>query len=493
MNPNFKERELKVGGRVIIETLYNGISVYIDKETGYYSAAKICRDTGRSMRHLRENQDYQLTKEAISSCAGIPAHELERVFEGLPVEYRGTWIHPLLVHPVCEWANKKYAVQVSMLMIEKAKQAIIEKKTLQEQIDDERNRTQRSKDLLREKDKALKRAKHRCKDVIAELKAFRAEANARDQQAQVERQGLIERNDKLIVQNKKLIAQNKKQHEDIDTLHNMLFGVDAKVSDVQRTLHHREDDIKRLTKAAGFVVHEMKKQTIARTITNASNDITVLYRTAMKPASDDVRLQASDTQLWLGSYNGDKANYKPNKLPEDYDEVYYIESNRLNSFKYLLSHEDVAPFIIRSYQRSLLIEEENLEQFIEAVDRALNENNEFKSVISLENTKEYINNRKKETAELNKERNLKAHILSVYTTVHVIRNSFKRLVYCYILDDEGNEVLTPLSDVDKEYAIKHPWFYRYGTGGKYIQELTFASIEKSKFTKYGDARIRYEE
>lgn len=78
MNTNFTEKEREVGGRVIIETLYNGISVYVDKETGYYSATKICKDTGRSMFHLRENQDYQLTKEAVSSMAQIRADELNR-------------------------------------------------------------------------------------------------------------------------------------------------------------------------------------------------------------------------------------------------------------------------------------------------------------------------------------------------------------------------------------------------------------------------------
>lgn len=154
------EKEREVGGRVIIETLYNGISAYIDKETGYYSAAKICKDTSRSMFHLRENQDYQLTKQAVSSSIGIPMDELELEFKGLPNEYCGTWVHPLLVHPVCEWADKKYAVQVSMLMIEKAKQAIIEKKTLEEQIEVERKRTQtmqaKYKQLANDRDVANK-------------------------------------------------------------------------------------------------------------------------------------------------------------------------------------------------------------------------------------------------------------------------------------------------------------------------------------------------
>lgn len=33
-------------------------------------------------------------------------------------------------------------------------------------------------------------------------------------------------------------------------------------------------------------------------------------------------------------------------------------------------------------------------------------------------------------------------------------------------NENGNEVLTPLADVDRELAIKAKWFYRYGAGGK---------------------------
>lgn len=236
----------------------------------------------------------------------------------------------------------------------------------------------------------------------------------------------------------------------------------------------------------------MKKQTIARSVTEASHDITVLYRTAMKPVNDDVRIQATETQIWLGSYNGDKSNYIPSKLPEDYDEIYYIESNRLNSFKYLLTHEEVSPFIVRSYQRSILIEEDDLDDFIDAVDRALNENREFKSVISLENTKAFIESRKREATERNKERNLKSKILKDTETPHIVRNGFKRLIYCKPVTDEGKEVLTPLAAVDREFAIKAKWFYRYGAGGKYLSELTFSSIEAARFSKHGDARIHYE-
>ena len=170
MEPDFTEKERKIGGRVIIETLYNDISVYIDKDTGYYYADKICSDNGKEFRQYMRTDDYQETISAISATVGNHTVELIIVFEGMPNNYRGRWIHPLLVHPVCEWANKKYAVLVSMLMNEKAKQAIIEKRTLQEQVDVERARTQTmeakleiSTRIARERDIALKKSKNRNK------------------------------------------------------------------------------------------------------------------------------------------------------------------------------------------------------------------------------------------------------------------------------------------------------------------------------------------
>ena len=363
-----------------------------------------------------------------------------------------------------------------------------------------------NKSLAQELEELKKLYEFKAKEYEAESKAheetkakydvYKAEAEARHQELLAKLEESAQREEELIAKNDKLLASNKEQkkllkksHQDIDTLQNMLFGMDAKVSDVQRTLHYRDDAFERLSKAAGFVVHEMKKQTIARSVTEASHDITVLYRTAMKPVNDDVRTQATETQIWLGSYNGDKSNYIPSKLPEDYDEIYYIESNRLNSFKYLLTHEEVSPFIVRSYQRSILIEEDDLDDFIDAVDRALNENREFKSVISLKNTKAFIESRKKEVAERNKERNLKSKILKDTETPHIVRNGFKRLVYCKPVTDEGKEVLTPLAVVDREFAIKAKWFYRYGAGGKYLSELTFSSIEAARFSKHGDTRI----
>ena len=415
-------------------------------------------------------------------------------YKGKPNNIAGTYGPRYLIDVLIIFTDSKYYKRIHETLEAIDAYAVANNKSfsgelerIQEQYED---KLKRSQVLMKEKDEVLKRSKHKIKDLNTTIKEIQAQLKASAEREQ----HLIEQNEELITQGKVDSEYIKRQHEDIDTLHNMLFSVKNTAEDTNRLLRHRDSDIKRLTKAAGYVAHEMKKQTIAQTrVVGLNTDVLVLYKTALKPVDDDVRMQASDSQIWIASYNGDIDNYKDSKLPADRDELYYIESNRLNSFKYLIQHSDIAPFIVRVYQRSILIEEENLEAFIEAVDLVLNEHREFKSIISLENAKEEIEAKKAEAKELRKERDFKASILRAHPRVYIVINHFKRLVYCYLIDDDGNEVLTPLADVDRAHAIKAKWFYRYGTGGRYIQELSISAIYSSTFSSHGDARIRYEE
>ena len=244
MEPNFTEKEREIGGRVIIETLYNGIRVFVDKETGYYYADKISRDNGKEFRQFMRTQDYELTISAISAAVGKHTPELIAVFEGMPSGFQGRWIHPLLVHTVCEWADKKYAVLVSMLMNEKAKQALIEKKTLQEQIDRERIHTERLEDELNGVTKQRD-------DVIAELRAFRAEANAKlDAQSQELAQAHAQRDEiqtTLQLQTQQLQETQATLNQERDA--NIVFrnNVNQAIVDIK----HQVDE--RFTQASEFI------------------------------------------------------------------------------------------------------------------------------------------------------------------------------------------------------------------------------------------------
>lgn len=60
---------------------------------------------------------------------------LQPEFRGMPVGYRSDWTHPLLLYYVVEWADKTYAVKVSMLMRTLNEKLKLENRTLQEEIE----------------------------------------------------------------------------------------------------------------------------------------------------------------------------------------------------------------------------------------------------------------------------------------------------------------------------------------------------------------------
>ena len=130
--------EFEVNGRTIICSTYLDISVLIDKETGYYYAQKICDDNNVRWRNLERLDDYELMKQAVSASAHIPAVELEITFPGMPNGYRSKWVHKLLVNYIAEWANKEYAVKISMLLNLIDERLKLENRTLQQEINSER-------------------------------------------------------------------------------------------------------------------------------------------------------------------------------------------------------------------------------------------------------------------------------------------------------------------------------------------------------------------
>ena len=237
MEPNFAEKERKIGGRTIIETLYNGIRVFVDKETGYYYAGSICSDCKKRFENLTRDQDYEAYKQAVSSTTQIRVVELEVVFEGMGNGFRSKWIHPLLVHTVCEWADKLYAVKVAMLMNEKAKQALIEKKTLQEQIDRERIHTERLEDEINEAKDNYKQAK----------KSYKKESKAHEETKAILaniQNSLNEANAKLDVsvqREQQLINEAQQAHAQRDEIQATLQLQTQQLQEAQTTLNQERD------------------------------------------------------------------------------------------------------------------------------------------------------------------------------------------------------------------------------------------------------------
>ena len=72
--------ETQSGRHTFITTTYNDISVIIDKETGYYSASKICRANKKQFSKWLENKR---TQELLNKLSARLQLEVERVENSL--------------------------------------------------------------------------------------------------------------------------------------------------------------------------------------------------------------------------------------------------------------------------------------------------------------------------------------------------------------------------------------------------------------------------
>lgn len=205
VNPMNNE-EFEVNGRIFIRSTYMDISVLIDKETGYYYAQKMCYDNGKRMKHLLENNDYELMKQAVSATVGIPALELEITFPGMPNGYRSKWVHKLLVNYIAQWANKEYAVKIAMLLNLIDERLKLENRTLQQEIDGEKHLVQQ---LRTEKD-----------NLTRTLNEIRQQNNQ-----------LLEEIQTVETQNNQLLEDNRITHNKLDQIGEQITGLTDLVGD----------------------------------------------------------------------------------------------------------------------------------------------------------------------------------------------------------------------------------------------------------------------
>ena len=481
MEPDFTEKERKIGGRVIIETLYNDIIVYVDKETGYYSAAKICRDNGKKMKHLLENQDYSVYKQAISEAAGIPVTELEVVFEGMSGSYQGTWIHPLLVHTVCEWANKLYAVKVSMLMNEIAKQALIEKTTLQERIDREHQRTKTMKDKYKQlaitRDRALKHSKQRCKQESKAHEATKAIlANIQTQNAQ------------LIEQNKHLIKDNKKKDKKIDELLSQGYqqlGMLEEAADERHALLAHDEARARDNKLIKSKLNVLCNKVSSLNASNFDEDGSVVFIWVLFRSDSLVLNYTKDVPenaIWIYSQIREDKN---KSIPDDAEILF--EANVVSRSMYESLVRELEPMTIDTFYRHILISYENAIAFIEKLNELLDARGIHPETYNIETLSSDIETMKAEAELERKREERRVHQVSIRQT---IIDEAKFYIYMYgrwrRLYNKNEEDLTTELTASKFFYI------RRGAGGAIVERVQSRTLENSRFRAQGDPRINYE-
>lgn len=293
-----------------------------------------------------------------------------------------------------------------------------------------------------------------------------------------------------------LINMNVDQNDKIDTLIDVQYNTKGEINDLHEDIKYQSKTIQLMDKSIGWACHEIGHISMRQTITDATTDIIVLYTSMIKPIDKGRKPQAQDGEVWIASYVGDADNYKEPNIPEDAHELYRINANRLNSFKKMINAPEVQPFILNNYDRSILINEEHIDEFINAVDHVLNEEGQFKSIKHLEYMHNEIEKRKIERQRRKRHEEyieFKMKVLEIYQTPHIYLRARSRLIYIKEVDEEGKTSLIPLKDVDDEIAIKQKWWFRYGTDGINDEKLSKSSILSGKYCSIGDSRIKYED
>ena len=295
--------------------------------------------------------------------------------------------------------------------------------------------------------------------------------------------------------NKELRDMNIIQLDNIDTLMDLTTNINGKLDDTKRDLHYKDKTLELINKGIGWVEHEIGKMPMRSTITDANVDVLILYRSAFKPVDKGKMPIPIDGQIWIATYVGDVENFKVPNIPEDAEEIYRVQANRLNSYKKLVDDERLQPFIIEVYSRCFLIDEERLDDFINSIDLVLNENGQFKSVRNLEHIHHDIAQRKIEKERKREDEaylEFKRKVMHEHKFPSIVLQYRSRLLYLKQVNDQGNEELVPIFKVEIDEAIKQSWWFRSGAGGNHKEEVARSMILNGRFAPRPDPRNKYE-
>ena len=116
-------------GHEFERTFFYDISVIKHIKTGFYSANFICKSNRKKFKNIKRNQYWveycDKLKKYLNNSIGsqMSQYNLDGnnviFFELLTVskEFKGTYIHPLLLNFLCEHVDYEYAIKVSHLML----------------------------------------------------------------------------------------------------------------------------------------------------------------------------------------------------------------------------------------------------------------------------------------------------------------------------------------------------------------------------------------
>ena len=112
----------RIGGEIETFTVgtYNGISVLIRDKDGYINATKLGNDIKEARKYVNGSKFNQICDlwVKIGSGKNLPDPEIPPKYQisCASNEFKGTYVHPKLIHFVAEWVDISYAFMVAEIM-----------------------------------------------------------------------------------------------------------------------------------------------------------------------------------------------------------------------------------------------------------------------------------------------------------------------------------------------------------------------------------------
>ncbi len=304
-------------------------------------------------------------------------------------------------------------------------------------------------------------------------------------QLEIENERLRGENTNLLTEIREVRRQNEQLQETIDELYNMNLGSTQDVSHLRRDVGYLTQDMHDVSNAIAEVNERVGILSINNQKLNTVHDVFIIYFSESKPSDIDKRNDCEDDEIWLSTYNGQLSNYR-RSVPNDAYLLYQIDSNRLDSFKFITENEVLEEYILDIYQRNIKIYIPSFHRFIDEINRLMNADGKYEVVRNLQVINERIKNNNRQHQEQRAETERKQQLLEQYNDLHININRYKRRVYAKVNENSYRLV----NEFDEAY--NYPWIYRYGTNGSKSGEISMLLLTQDIFTNEHDTRIRYE-
>lgn len=99
----------------LITHAVRGVSIHVRKSDGYCYATAMCKATGKTWSHYKENSTTSDYLAIVAKETGIPVSKLIETVKGRGHK-QGTWIHPDIALHLAQWLDAEVAYAVTKIV-----------------------------------------------------------------------------------------------------------------------------------------------------------------------------------------------------------------------------------------------------------------------------------------------------------------------------------------------------------------------------------------